>query len=90
MKKEKQKEFVKLAGYLWKRINAADSSDKETLNALSSITFDLMETFDGEPYAGVMWELNMWIGLKRDAPEDFKDYGEKTREAYPEYFEGMN
>lgn len=83
-----QKEYIELGRYLWEQINAVDSNDKDSLNALKDFTLDLMETFDGKRYSGFMWELSMWVGLKRDAPEDFKDYGEKIKLDYPEYFEG--
>jgi hypothetical protein len=34
-----------------------------------------------------MHELNMWIGLKRDSPDQFGNYGEGIKANYPELFE---
>ena len=78
-------EHLKLGRYLWERINATDNHDAEALRALGDITFDLMEAFGGK-YVGFMHQLNMWVGLKQDAPEGFRDYGEGVKETYPEFF----
>lgn len=72
------KEHLMLGNYLWRRINQTNNQDFEALKALSDITFDLMEVFGGK-YTGFMHDLNMWVGLKRDAPESFGDYGEGIR-----------
>lgn len=79
------KEHLKLGKYLWERIDATDNRDLKALEALGTITFDLMKTFGGE-YTGFMHELNMWIGLKRDLPDEFGDYGEGIKASYPEFF----
>lgn len=79
------KEHLKLGNYLWIRIDATDNKDTDALKVLGDITFDLMDAFGGK-YTGFMHELNMWIGLKRDAPEEFQDYGQGIRDSYPEFF----
>jgi len=78
-------EYTKLGKYLWERIRATDNHDHKALRALGTITFDLMEAFGGK-YTGFMHELNMWVGLKRDSPDEFKDYGEGIKSDYPEFF----
>ncbi len=79
-------EYRRLVRFLWERINATSNNDHESLKALSTITFDLMETIDGQKYSGAMWALNMWVDLKRDAPDVPKNEGEKIRAGYPEFF----
>lgn len=79
-------EYIRLGKYLWERINTTDNRDVEALKALGTITFDLMEAFGGK-YVGFMHELNMWVGLKLDSPDEFSDYGEGIRTDYPEFFE---
>jgi hypothetical protein len=81
------KEHRRLGRYLWERINATDNHDHAALKALGGITFDLMDEFGGK-YIGFMHDLNMWVGLKRDAPEEFADYGEGIRTDFPEFFKG--
>lgn len=83
-------EYRRLCRYLWERINATNNDDHESLKSLSYITFDLMETIDGQKYSGPMWDLNMWAGLKRDAPNDFKDEGEGIKQDYPEIFQDQD
>lgn len=81
---ELPQEYLKLGRYLWERINTTSNSDTESLKALGSITYDLIDTFEDD---GFMRELDLWIGVKRDAPKDFKDYGEGITRDYPEFFE---
>lgn len=76
-------EYARLARYLWERINATPVSDEESLKALSYITYDLVETFEDD---GFMRELNLWVGVKEDAPDAFKDCGDGLKQDYPEFF----
>jgi len=80
--------YTELGCFLFKKIKAIDNNDLTSLKEYIEIVATLTPLLDKHLPFGYMRELNMWIGLKRDAPEDFKDYDKGIKEVYPEVFTG--
>lgn len=79
--------YTKTGVFLWEQINAIDNEDRDSIEQWNDVVIALTPLFDQHLPKGFMFELDMWLGLKRDAPEAFADFGEGF-DSYPEVFTG--
>ncbi len=76
--------LVQVAQILYKVIETTE--DPAALKVLSTITYNLQPLLDQELVNGVGRLLDLWVGLKLDAPEMGATYGDGIKVSYPEVF----
>jgi len=76
--------LAQVARVLYDTVEATE--DPVALWTLSSIPYDLQPVLDRELINGIGRELNIWVDLKRDAPEMGATYGDGIKTVYPEVF----
>lgn len=76
--------LAKVVQALFDAIESAE--DQAALKVLNSITYDLQPVLDQELANGVGRLLNLWVGLKLDAPDMGARYGDGIKSDFPEVF----
>lgn len=81
--------YKHIAVHLYKEADAVPIADKEAIQAINTIAYQLIRLYDDDiKYAvGFMLEISLWMGLKEDAPEMAKNYGKGIENIQPEVFE---
>lgn len=85
--------YHRLARFVYAEADKASVDNVESVfvvmrisRALAPLYNEIAEEVDGVDL-GFMHEIDIWMGLKLDAPDMAKDYGKIIKQSYPEIFE---